>query len=101
MRKERRAVLMTGIMSGSRVHGISDVVYLAHFNVVVDGGDVERTAAVVVDDVRSADGRRRIAVLLALSQNPQDEVLTAGCDGLVERYVSFSAPHPQIRLVLR
>jgi hypothetical protein len=78
--------------------------YLAHFHVAIDGGDVQWTAAVVVDHVSPANDHRSawLALLLlllpALPQDPQDEILAAV--QVVQWHGSFGAPQPEIHLIL-
>ena len=70
--------------------------YLAHFDAVVEGGDVQRAAALVVG---GGGGRILLRPPAAAScggrEQPADEVLPAGVDGLVEGDVAAVVPQPQ------
>lgn len=64
--------------------------YLAHLDVVVDGGDVQRTAAVVVGGVDSVG---------SLGEEPIYQILAPRHDGLVQWVVAPHVADPQVGAV--
>lgn len=65
-------------------------VYLAHLDVVVDGRDVQRTAAVIVGGVHS---------VRSLGEEPTYQILAPRHDGLVQWVVAPDVTDPQVGAV--
>jgi len=66
------------------------VLHLAHFHVVIDGCDMQRTASIIVGGVDS---------IWSLSQQPAHEVFAPRHDGLVQRIVPFDVADPEVGTV--